>query len=80
MGRIAGVPPDSAGLFARIVYWFSRRKVGKVTEPIAVMAHNDDILQAYVGFERGLQNANAVLPKLKTLGSIKVAALVGCPF
>ena len=80
MARIEGVPPDRAGFVARLAYWFSRRLVGKVTSPLAVVAHDRPILQAYCGYEYFLGKARRVDRRLKTLASLKAASMVGCPF
>jgi hypothetical protein len=78
--RIAGVPPERAGLVVRFAYWFSKRLVGKVTEPLTVAARHPWIFRAYTGYEFGLGRARRVDAKLKALASLKAAALVGCPF
>jgi hypothetical protein len=80
MSRIDGVPDNRAGLLARISYRYSRRKLGKVAEPVAVAAHSPWILGAYGAYETGLERARRVDPKLKVLAELKAGAMVGCPF
>jgi hypothetical protein len=80
MARIAGVPPSRAGLLARFAYRFSKRMIGKVSEPLTVAAHHPWILRGYVGYEFALDKARRVDARLKALASLKAAALVGCPF
>ncbi len=80
MARIEGVPQRHAGLLTRFAYRYSRRKVGKVMEPLAITAHNQQIMLAMGGYEYFLDRARAVDSRLKALAGIKAAALVGCPF
>ena len=80
MARIAGVPEKRAGLLVRFAYSFSRRRFGKVAEPLTVTAHHRRIFQAYGAYEFLLDKAKLVEPKLKALAAIKSATLIGCPF
>lgn len=80
MARIEGVPPHKAGWFVRLVYWFSKRMVGKVVEPVTIAAHHPWIFRGYGAYEFMLEHARLVDARLKTLASLKAAALIGCPF
>ncbi len=80
MARIEGVPAERAGLFKRLVYWMTQRKVGKVVEPLQIAAHHSPIFRGYIGYEYALTQSHRVDVKLKTLASLKTGALVGCPF
>jgi hypothetical protein len=80
MARIEGVREDDTGLFARIAYWFSRRRMGRVVEPLTVLAHHGPMLAGAGAFELALEQARRVDGRLKSLASLKAAALVGCPF
>jgi 4-carboxymuconolactone decarboxylase len=81
-----GVEPHEAGWFTRLVYWFVRRSVGKMTgssrlvEPVKVTAHHPRLLKATGQMEMGQAAADSVRAPLKALAGIKVATLVGCPF
>jgi alkylhydroperoxidase family enzyme len=77
--RLMGVTDTRAGWVARLVFWFTRRKVGREWEPLRVAAHDGAVLQAVAGFEAGWQRASALPPSLRALVSIKTSALVGCP-
>lgn len=70
----------TAGLFVKLVYWFARRRLGRVPTPLGIMAHNTAVLSAVVGFELGLDRARAVDVRLKELATVKTALLVGCRF
>jgi hypothetical protein len=78
--RIEEVTEGQAGLFVRLAYWFSKRKVGKVADPLKVMGHHAWVSFGYGMFEMASERALLVDPKLKDLAQIKAATLVGCPF
>ena len=86
MARMNGVKPDKASWYTRLVYWFVRRSIGKLTghprliEPVMITAHHPRLLKAYGQMEMGQAAAASVPAPLKTLAGIKVATLVGCPF
>ena len=78
MSRIQGAPPS--GLFRRAVYWLTRRKVGKVAEPVQIHAHHGRLLFGMGMFEDALARSRRVPAGLKALASVRVSARVGCPF
>jgi hypothetical protein len=78
MARMQGVLPKQAGLLARIAYFFARKRLGRVPEPMAMYAHNPWVLVAYGNFELGIERASRVDKRLKALASIKAGALIGC--
>ena len=80
MARVKGLEPGEAGWTARLVYWLAKRKVGRVPEPVTIYAHHPNLLRGYGAFEMFLDRAKKVDARLKNLASLKVAALVGCPF
>jgi hypothetical protein len=51
-----------------------------VPEPLRLMAHSKPVMFAAGLFELAIARGHAVPARLKTLASIKVAALVGCVF
>jgi 4-carboxymuconolactone decarboxylase len=81
-----GLEPHQAGWSTRLMYWFVRRGVGKITgsrrlvEPVKITAHHPRLLRAYGQMEMGQAAAASVPSALKSLASIKVATLIGCPF
>ena len=86
MPHMKGIEPDQAGWFTRLVYWFVRRKFGKLTgqnrliEPVKIAAHHPRLLRAMGQMESGLNAARSVPHKLKVLASLQSAMLIGCPF
>jgi len=84
MARISGADPSRqrlwSGLFTRIVYALTRRKVGRVVMPVQVTAHHPLILWGYGQMEQSLLSSRHMPAALKDLASLRVATLVGCPF
>ncbi len=80
MARIAGVPEDRGGWLSWLAYRFSRKRLGKVAEPLAVSAHHPWIMRGLVAYEFALDRSRRIDPRLKALAGLKAATLVGCPF
>lgn len=78
--RIKAVPEREAGLLGRLAYRFSRRRFGKVVEPLTVTAHHPRLLLGYGLFELALDRSHLVDESLKQLAALKVATIVGCEF
>lgn len=78
--RIRGIEPGEAGPMLKFIYWMVRRKLGRMIGPIKVQAHHFRLLRATSSMELGQEAARRVPKDLKTLGSIKIAQMVGCPF
>jgi hypothetical protein len=76
--RIAGAP--ARGLYRRLAYWLTRKKVGKVAMPVQLHAHHGRLLFGMGLFEDSLARSRRVDRQLKDLASIRVSARVGCPF
>ena len=84
MARITGADPKRqswlSGLFTRIVYSVTKRKLGHVVAPVEVTAHHSRILWGYGQMEQSLSGSKLVDAGLKHLAEVRVATLVGCPF
>ena len=86
MARMNGLEPNEAGWYTRLVYWFVKRSIGKITgrsrlvEPVKIVAHHPRLLKAYGQMEMGQAAATSVPETLKALAGIKAASLIGCPF
>ncbi|HRI64312.1 MAG TPA: hypothetical protein PK156_08735 [Polyangium sp.] len=78
MARMEGVLPERAGWFARLGYFFARKKIGRVPDPMTIYAHNPWVLCAYGNFELGMEKASRVDKRIKALASIKAGSIVGC--
>jgi hypothetical protein len=80
MPRIPGIEPSQAGLFARFVYWMTRRRFGHVLEGVKIAAHTPRLLRGLGQMEMTQAALKSVDPKLVALAEIKAAAMIGCPF
>ncbi len=84
MARIAGAEPGEQGfvqgMFTRIVYRLTKRKVGRVVMPVRIAAHHSKLLWGYGQMEQSLGASRLVGGSLKDLAQLRVATLVGCPF
>jgi hypothetical protein len=84
MPRIRGADPSQqsflSGLFTRIVYALTKRKLGRVVMPVQVTAYHPAILWGYGQMEQSLLSSHRVDATLKELATLRVATLVGCPF
>jgi len=84
MARISGAPINVGGplrrLFVRLVYFLTRRRLGRVIMPIQVTAHHPKIFWGYLQMEQSQMGSKLIDSKLKGLAELRVATLVGCPF
>jgi hypothetical protein len=84
MARIPGAPANQGGplrrLFVSLVYYLTRRRLGRVITPIQVTAHHTKIFWGYLQMEQSQMSSKLIDPKLKGLAELRVATLVGCPF
>ncbi len=79
MARIQGVT-RAPSLFAACVFWFARRRLRKVPEPVRIQARHRQVFGGVVRMELALDKARRLPATLKTLVSLRAAMLVGCPF
>ncbi|MBZ5604559.1 MAG: hypothetical protein LAO79_19835 [Acidobacteriia bacterium] len=80
MPRIAPLEASDASLFARFVYWMTKRKIGRVILPVKITAHHPRLLRGMGEMEQAQLAVHSVPETLKELACIRVAMLVGCPF
>ena len=78
MARIPDAKPR--GLLGRLIFFFTRRKVGKVIGPMKVTAHHKQVLVGMGFMENAQAGAKRVPFTLKALAAIRTSTLVGCPF
>ncbi len=67
-------------MFTRVVYWMTKRKLGRIVLPVQITAHHTRLLRAMGEMEMGQAAAHSVDAKLKELAGIFAATLIGCPF
>ena len=80
MQRIDGLEARQAGWYTRLVYWVTRRKLGRVVQPIKITAHSPRLLRGVCNMEMAQGAARSVDAALKWLVKIKAATLIGCPY
>lgn len=90
MARIQGVPRDQAGPMVRLVYWFMRKGMKKLTgrepafgsgiEPAEVWAHQPKMMSGMGKFQQAVRKGRAVDERLKNLIELKGAQMIGCEF
>ena len=68
------------GPLVRFSQWYTRRSYGKEIETTDVLGHRKGLLMGYGAFEMALERSKCVDRKLKDLGAIRAAMLVGCEF
>ena len=72
--------PPKRGILAWLMGRASKRMTGKQLPQARILAHNIPIALAGGSFEFFQDRAHKADPKLKQLGSMKAAAMAGCPF
>jgi seryl-tRNA(Sec) selenium transferase len=77
--RIPGVPEEQASREVRELYRQTAERAGRVTIPLTVLAHRAEIADAFSTMNRVI-GAGIVEPRLKLLGCIRIAQMIGCPF
>jgi len=78
MARIEGTTKPT--LFGRIVFWFAKRKVGRVPLPVRIHALHPRLFSGYARMELAQEKAKRVPFAVKALASVRVAMRIGCPF
>jgi len=79
MSRLEGVHLPGFSL-AAVVFFFVRRKLGRVVRPIRIHALSPQSLRGYAVMEGAQKAAGSVPMHLKKLGQLRASMRVGCPF
>ena len=80
MARLQRLRAARPGWLARLVYWATRRKLGRVPEPIKVLNRSRALMMGVGAYETALDSCDRVPPRLVSLAELRVALEVGCPF
>lgn len=80
MTRIEGVPARKAGLLVKLIYRMTKRRYGRMMDPVAVYAHVPGLLIGYGMYEQATSKLHGVDDRLKALAECKAAAVVNCEF
>ncbi|MBW0014377.1 carboxymuconolactone decarboxylase family protein [Mycobacterium sp.] len=88
MPRLQGVSDHDAGPGAKIAFFFTRRKLAKMTglrtagmlEPLRMYAHIPRLLNAYGRLEQAESKLDILSPRHRALAELKAATTVGCEY
>ena len=88
MARIAGVSSRNAGLGVKLVFFFTRRSIARLTgrepermiEPLEMYAHVPGLLRGYGGLEQATAKLHRLDKRLKALAELKAATLTNCEY
>ncbi|MCV7401223.1 carboxymuconolactone decarboxylase family protein [Mycobacterium fragae] len=88
MPRIAGVSDRDAGLGAKIAFFFTKRRLAKMTgletatmlEPLRMYAHIPKLLNAYGRLELAESKLDILSPRHRALAELKSATTVRCEY
>jgi alkylhydroperoxidase family enzyme len=90
MARIQGVSKQQAGPVVKLVYWFMRKGMKKLTgrepargsgiEPVEVWAYQPKLMSGMGKFQQAVRKAKTVDERLKYLVELKGAQMIGCEF
>ena len=71
---------ELTGIQGAIIKWMSRKMIGDVPDPVAVVWHNRKVLKFSLGLSRKIKKWDQCDENLKTFAHMAVASLVGCSF
>jgi alkylhydroperoxidase family enzyme len=80
MTRIEPLPQRRASAPVRLIYRYSRRRLGRDVDSLGVYAHAPRLLYGYGMLEQATAAQRRVPQHLKALAELKAAALVSCEF
>ncbi len=90
MVRLATPSTGTAGVRARMVFWFTRRALARLAgrpahpdrmiEPLRVYAHLPGLLRGYAKLEQATAGTHRVDRRYQALAELKAATLTGCAY
>lgn len=88
MPRLQGVSDRDAGLGAKIAFFFTKRKLARMTglqtagmlEPLRMYAHIPRLLNAYGRLEQAESKLDVLTPRQRALAELKSATTVRCEY
>ena len=90
MARIQGIQRDQAGPMVKLVYWFMRKGMKKMTgrepargsgiEPVEIWAYQPKMMSGMGKFQQAVRKGRTVDERLKNLVELKGAQMIGCEF
>jgi hypothetical protein len=79
-GRARGVQDNEASLRVKLIFWFVKRRLGRIPLSARIRARDAKLLELSERMSVYTTARGVVAPKLKELAQLKVAVMVGCPF
>ena len=76
--RIEGVPENARNPLVRAGYRVSRRRYGRVVDPLRVYAHHPKTMLGYSAIEFATERSDRVPERLKHLAMLRAAMVCGC--
>ena len=80
MARIDGLSDEEAGFVTRRVFDMAGKQLGRVPDPLRIMAKSGATMWASGLFQLAFDRGHSVEPRLKILACLKAASLIGCVF
>jgi alkylhydroperoxidase family enzyme len=84
MARLEGARLDRhswlARLWLRLVFWMTRRRLGRIVEPVRLAAHHPRLLAGLGAMEQVLGESRYLAAGVRERVQLRVAARIGCPF
>ena len=91
MSRLEGVSDRDAGLGAKVAFFFTKRKLARMTglrslgaaemlEPLRMYAHIPRLLNAYGRLEQAESKLDILTPRVRALAELKSATTVRCEY
>lgn len=77
--RVRGAEGGGLGLTG-LIFAAVRRRLGRVPEPVRILARRPPMLRGHVFMEASQEGAGLVPPSIKKLAQVRVATRIGCPF
>jgi alkylhydroperoxidase family enzyme len=77
---MARIPLDAttSSMAARVVTWYSRRRLGRVADPLAAWAHHRGVMLALMRLEMRVLRWRRLNATLQALAQMAPAARIGC--
>lgn len=90
MTRIQGISQPQASPMVKVVYWFMRRGMRKLTgrepahgsgiEPVEVWAYQPKMMSGMGKFQQAVRKTHGVDERVKNMVELKGAQMIGCEF
>jgi alkylhydroperoxidase family enzyme len=79
MARVEGLKNENPGFLIKAIYWYARRRLGKVPERVKIAANAKKVFFGRAMFEILLDRSYLVDRRILRLAEIKAGMLIGCP-